>query len=74
MTSTPRLGMYHPIRVPKSLTQPNISAVNIDESSSMSSEKVMDSVEASLAALLLSPEVGINQVDESYKVRKSISW
>ena len=40
----------------------------------MSSVKVRNPVEASSAALHLPPEVGINQVGVSDKVRNSIIW
>ena len=74
MTHTPRLGEYQPKRVPDSLDQTNSSAVNIDESSSMTSVKGMDPVEASSSALHLPPYVGINRVVESDKVSNSSSW
>ena len=62
------MGEYHPTRGPKRLTQPDSSAVNIDESSSMPGVEGVDPVEASSAALHLPPEVGINQVSESEKL------
>ena len=40
----------------------------------MSSVKVMDKLEASLEDIHLPPEVGINQVVESDKVRNSTRW
>ena len=42
LTHTPRLGDSHPTRGPKRLDQPEISYVNLDESSLMSSVKSMD--------------------------------
>ena len=74
MTHTPRLGDYHPTRGTKRLDQTNSSDVNLDESSSMTSVKGMDPVEANLSALHLPPEVGINRVVESDKVGNSSSW
>ena len=68
------MGESHPTRVTKSLAQKDISAVNPDKYSPMPSVKGMDTVEESSAALHLPIELGINQVSESYKVRKSISW
>ena len=47
LTHTPRLGYYKPTRVPKRLTQPYSSSVNIYESSSMTSLKGRYTVEAS---------------------------
>ena len=58
---------------PTRLAQHNSSAVNLYESSSMSSLKVMDPVEAISAHLNLPPEEDINQVDESDKVSNSRS-
>ena len=58
---------------PKRLTQPEISAINLDESSSIPSVKLMDTVEAISEDIHLPPELGINQVGESEKVRNSIS-
>ena len=74
MTHTPRLGEYYPTRGPKRLDQTNSSDVNLYESSSMTSVKGMDPVEANLSALHIPPEVGINQVVEIDKVRNSSSW
>ena len=74
LTHTPRLGEYQPKRVPNRLDQTNSSAVNLDESSSMTSVKGMDPVEASSSALHLPPYVGINRVVESDKVSNSSSW
>ena len=62
LTRTPRLGESHPTRGPNRLTQPNISAVNLYESSSMTIVKGIDTVEASSADFHLPPELGINQV------------
>ena len=62
LTCTPILGDSYHKRGTKRLTQTNRSAVNIDESSSMTSVKFSDAVEASSATLHLPPEVGINQV------------
>ena len=56
------------------LTQPEISAVNRDELSSMPSVKGLDKIEASSAALHIPPEVGINKVGESNNFINSISW
>ena len=64
----------HHTRGKKSLNQPERSAINIDESSSIPSVKDMDLDVASLAALHLPPEERINQVVDNYKVRKPISW
>ena len=64
LTITPRLGEYHPTRVPKRLAQPESSDVNLDESSSMPSVKSMDPDEASSAALHLTPKEGISQVGD----------
>ena len=47
LTLTPRLGEYHPTRVPKRLTLSKRSDVNLYESSSMLSVEGMHSVEAS---------------------------
>ena len=58
----------------KRLARPNSSSINLDESSSRTSVKVMDPEEASLSALQLPPEVGINEVCESDKVSNSRSW
>ena len=58
---------------PKRLNQPNISAINLDETSYMPSVEVVDPVEASSEACRLPPEVGINQVGEIDKVGNSIS-
>ena len=56
------------------LPKPDSSVVNIDESSASPSVNVINPVEASSVDLRLDPEVGINQVGESYKVRNSSSW
>ena len=64
-TRTPRLRDSHTIMGTKRLTQPDISAVNLDKSSSMTGGKGMDPVEVSSAALHLPPEVGIKQVGKS---------
>ena len=68
------MGEFQTTRGPKRLDQPKISAVNIYEYSSRTSAKGMDLVEAISADLHLPPELGIKQVGESDKVRKSISW
>ena len=62
---TPILGEYHPTKGPNRLAQPESSAVDLDESSSMPSVKVMDPDEASPEDL---------QVGESDNVINSRSW
>ena len=74
LTHTPRLRYYHPTRLPQTLTQPYSSASNIGESSYTNSVKGMYTMEKISEYLHLPPEVGINQVSESDKVRNSISW
>ena len=74
MTRTPTLGESHPTRVPKRLAETDISAVNLDKSSSMTSVKGMDPLEASSSAIHLPSEVGINQVFKSEKVINYSSW
>ena len=69
LTHTPRLGESHTTRVTKRLTQPKISAVNLDESSSIPNVKGMDPDGASSTDIHLPPEEGINQVVDSAKVR-----
>ena len=71
---TTRMEKYQATRVPKRLAQPEISAVNIYESSSMPSVKAMDTDELSSAALHLTPEEEINKLGESAKVDNSRSW
>ena len=56
LTYTPRLGESHPIRGPNRLDQTNISDVNIDESSYMTSVKGMDTYEAGSVAIHITIE------------------
>ena len=68
LTCTTRLGESQTTRIPKSLTQPRISALNIYESSFISSTKDVDQYEVSSVALDNPSEKGTNQVVENDKV------
>ena len=70
---TERLGESQNTRLPKRLAQPDISVVNIDESSFIPSVKGVDPVEASSEALRLPPLLVINHLGESDKLGKYIS-
>ena len=74
MTFTPILGEYQPTKGIKKATKSERSDLNLDESSSILSVKVIYSVEAVSAGIKLPPAERNSQLGDSDNARNSNIW